>query len=95
MKLSGHNYDNDIFASLLDGLKDDIVLNKKAEEKKEPKISSTDVFSSTTQEVFNNIQEEELQDIASELQFAADRAKVALDAVDLAKFAQGVKRDGT
>ncbi len=93
MKLSGHNFDNAVFNSLLDNLKDDIVLNKKAD-KEQPEVSVGDWFSTTTADTLSQIREEELEYIAAELEFAADRAKVALNAEDLAKFAIQSTNDG-
>lgn len=93
MKLSGHNYNNDVFDSLLNGLSDEIILKKKASAEKQT-LSGMNVFSSTTEEDFNNIQEEELKFVASELQYAADNAKVAITLDDLKKFASQVTNDG-
>lgn len=90
MKLSGHSYDNDVFDSLLNGLSNDIVLNKKASKDNSQPISGMNVFSSTTEDDLNSIHEEELHFIASELQYAADNAKVALNKLDLVKFAKQV-----
>ncbi|KKN50665.1 hypothetical protein LCGC14_0630490 [marine sediment metagenome] len=95
MKLSGHSYDNDVFESLLDGLKGNVVKDKM--EKTAGRVytvSGSDVFSSTTEQDFQNVQDEELQFIASELAFAADRAKVAITQEDLHVFAKQVTNDG-
>ena len=93
MKFSGHTYDNDVFNSLLDGISKDVELKKTAETKQQAPIGGMDIFSSTTQETLNNVLEDELQEMASELQFAADRAKVAVTRDDLAKFAKIVQKD--
>lgn len=93
MKLSGHTYDNALFDSLLEGLKDDVVLKKQAK-KKEPEVSGMDVFSSQTQVGFDEVLNEELEFIAKELEFAADKARIAVTAEDLVKFATQVRADG-
>lgn len=90
MKLSGHSYNNDVFESLIDGISKDVVLTKTASKHEPAPITGMDLFSSTTADTLRSIQEDQLQFIASELQFAADRAKVAVDQNDLAKFASMV-----
>lgn len=92
MKLSGHSYDNDIFNSLLDGLKDDVVLKKKASTKSQDEVSGMDVFSSTTEKTLQGIHEEDLKFIVAELQYAADAAKVAISQEDLLTFVDQVKK---
>lgn len=94
MKLSGHSYDNNVFDSLLEGLSSDIIYTKTAKKESQSPVSGTDIFSSTGQEEFNSVQKEELQAIAGELQFAADRARVALTNNDLLVFAKKSIRDG-
>lgn len=93
MKLSGHNYSNDVFNSLLDNLSDDIVLKKKASTQA-PKVSGMNVFSSTTEDEFHQLQEDELKFIASELQFAADASKISVSQDDLIRFANKVAKEG-
>lgn len=85
MKLSGHNFDNDVFGSLLDGLSEDVKLTKTAQTKTAPDVSN--FFSSTTADSLEGIHQEELNFMASELAFAAETARVAVTAEDLAKFA--------
>ncbi len=92
MKLTGHSYNNDVFDSLLDGLNGDVVLKKQAKTTQSP-ITGKDVFSSTTQDSLNGIHEEELGTIAAELQFAADRARVVVNAEDLITFAKKAKSE--
>jgi len=94
MKLSGHSYNNDVFNSLMDGMKDDIVLKKKAQQAKDPTLTGSDIFSSTTEKQFSAIQEEEMKVIAAELQFAADKSKVAISGSDLVKFSKDVMNKG-
>ncbi len=97
MKLSGHTYDNDIFESLLNGISGDVVYKGDKMEKTAGRVytvSGSDMFSSTTEQDFQNIQDEELQFIASELVFAADRAKVAVTQEDLHTFAKQAMNDG-
>ena len=89
MKLSGHNFDGDLFSSLLDNINKDVQF-KPAENTPPPVMSGSEVFSSVTESDLRNIQRDELDFIASELTFAAERAKVEIDAIDLAKFAQSV-----
>lgn len=92
MKLSGHNYNNDIFSSLLDGLKDDVVLKKEAQKKETPKLDLN--FTETTEETFKGIMRDELRFIANELLFAAKQANVNVDGDDLRKFAHQAKAEG-
>lgn len=94
MKLSGHSYDNSVFDSLLDGLSDDVVLKKTAAKQQPEDVAGMHVFSSTTEEDLRSIQQDELEFIASELQFAADNAKVAVTKEDLVKFAHQVQAEG-
>lgn len=93
MKLSGHSYNNDVFNSLLDQLKGDVIL-KSAEKEKNVPISGMDVFSSTTEDTLKTIRDEELAFMAAELEFAAERAKVALTQEDFVRFAQEAKVEG-
>ncbi len=86
MKLSGHNFENDVFKSLIANLGDDIVLKKKAT-KDQSDVSLGDWFTTTTADTLSQIREEELEYIAAELEFAADKSKIDLVAEDLAKFA--------
>lgn len=88
MKLSGHSFNNAVFDSLLDGLKDNVVLKKSASAQEEPRLTGMEVFSSTTENTLNSVMDDQLKFIASELQFAADNARVAVTAEDLAKFAK-------
>ncbi len=92
MKLSGHNFENDVFSSLLDGLSKDVELKKTAQTKTEPDVSG--FFSSTTSSDLEGIQQEDLNFMASELAFAADICRVAITAEDLAKFACQSRIDG-
>ena len=91
MKLSGHNFNNDIFNSLLDGLSKDIELKKTAKAPETPQVN--DFFSSTTAASLDNIQRDQLEFIAAELAYAAERSKVAINAEDLAKFAVQVDKE--
>jgi hypothetical protein len=93
MKLSGHSYNNDVFQSLLDGISKDVVLTKTASKQDRAPITGMDIFSSTTEETLRSIQDDRLRAIAAELQFAADRSKVAVNTNDLAKFAEKVVRE--
>ncbi len=92
MKLSGHNYNNDIFNSLLDGLSDDVILKTKTAQKKAPPIDFN--FTTTTEENFKGVMDDELEFIANELVFAAKRANVELQGSDLVKFANQSKSQG-
>lgn len=92
MKLSGHNYDNDVFSSLLDGLKDDVVLKKEAQKKQTPKLDLN--FTQTTEDTFRGIMQDELRFIANELLFAAKQANVTVTGDDLRKFAHQSKAEG-
>lgn len=93
MKLSGHSYNNDVFDSLLDGISKDVKLTKTASKQGEAAITGMDLFSATTENTLRTIQEDRLAGIAAELQFAADRAKVAINTDDLAKFANKVVQE--
>ena len=92
MKLSGHNYDNDIFASLLDGLKDDVVLKKEAQKKPAPQVDFN--FTQTTEDTFKGVLRDELRFIANELLFAAKQASVDVTGDDLRVFAHQAKQEG-
>jgi len=92
MKLSGHNFNNNVFDSLLDGLCKDVQLNKTANISDTPNVSG--FFSSKTINDLDNIQQEDLNFMASELAFAAEKAKVAVTSEDLAKFACQSRLDG-
>lgn len=93
MKLSGHSYNNSVFSSLLDGLCKDVELKKTASKTAQSPITGMDMFSSTTEETLHQIQDEELESIAGELSFAADRAHVAVTRDDLAIFAKQAKQE--
>lgn len=93
MKLSGHSFDNDVFTSLLNGINKDVVFTKTAAKQKEAPITGMDLFSHTTEDTLASIHDERLQEIAAELSFAADRAKVAINTNDLAKFASQVVQE--
>lgn len=92
MKLSRHSFDNDVFNSLLNGISKDVELKKNAQTASTPDVS--EFFSSTTLQDLRDVQREELDFIANELNFAADRAKIAVNAGDLADFASQVTRKG-
>ncbi len=92
MKLSGHNFNNGVFNSLLDNICKDVELKKTAEQTSTPEIG--EFFSSTTAETLNDIHRDELEFVASELSFAAERAKVAISAEDLVKFASQIQKEG-
>ncbi len=89
MKLSGHNFNNELFDSLLDGISKDVKLEATAQKKSQPEVDG--FFSSTTAQDLHNVQSDELDFIAQELIFAGERAKVAINTDDLAKFAQQVQ----
>ena len=91
MKLSGHNFDNDVFHSLLDGISKDVELKKTAQTASQQDVG--EFFSSTTVNDMDEVHREELEFVAAELNFAAERAKVAIGAVDLAKFASQVQKE--
>lgn len=90
MKLSGHNFDSDVFNSLIEK-QDDFVKTAKTADTEPPDLDG--FFSSTTGHNLDNIRKENLDFIADELTFAADRAKIAVNAEDLVKFAVQVKKE--
>ena len=92
MKLSGHNFENDVFSSLLNGLSKDVELKKTAQTKPAPDVSG--FFSSASSADLDNIHQEDLNFMASELAFAADICRVTVTAEDLAKFACQARVDG-
>lgn len=98
MNISGNNYNNDTFQSLLEGLSDnkdvELVVKKQASQETKSPISGMDIFSSTTQNQMDSVLYEELQTVASELQWAADKAKVELTENDLRVFASQVREEG-
>jgi len=93
MKLSGHSYSNDVMASLLDGIKGDVVYTKTAQTKPQGQITGMDLFSSTTESDYRDVQSEELRNIVGELEFAADRAHVALTREHIVAFAKEAMND--
>ncbi len=91
MKLSGHNFDNDVFNSLLDGLSKDVELKKNAQTN--PEASGNPfAFSSVTEANMADVQSDQLEFVASELSFAADKARIAVSPEDLAKFAAQIQQ---
>lgn len=92
MKLSGHNFNNAVFDSLLDGISNDVELKKTAQTKQETDVSG--FFSSATSADLDSIHQDDLNFMASELAFAAEQSKVAITAEDLAKFACQSRVDG-
>lgn len=88
MKFSGHNYNNAVFDSLLDAIKSEIPLEKKASA---PQIDLG--YTKKTQANFDGIVEEELKFIANELTFAAKEAHVELSPEDLVEFSKQAKKD--
>jgi hypothetical protein len=94
MKLSGHSYDNEVFDSLLDQLKGDVILKSSEKKERDVPITGMDVFSSTTEDTLQQIRDEDLAFMAAELEFAASRAKVAVTRDDLAGFAREAKSAG-
>lgn len=91
MKLSGHNYSNEVFNSLLDGIQKNIVLNIPKKAQKSPDVDLN--FTSVTQETYDNVISDEMRFIASELLYASKIANVEIDEKDLMKFAQQIKKD--
>ncbi len=89
MKLSGHSYSNNVFESLLNGISGGV--EKQAQQSP---ISGMDMFSSTTENDLFGIQEEHLQTIAGELEFAADRSNVDITKDHLNVFAKEVIQEG-
>ncbi len=85
MKLSGHNFNNDVFNGLLDGLSKDVELKKTAQTRTAPDVSG--FFTTATEETLEAIHQEDLDFMASELAFAAENSRVVVTAEDLAKFA--------
>lgn len=88
--VSKHSYNNELFKNLVDVLKGN--MNKTAQSEQGP-VSGTDIFSSISQETFNSIKEDEFRSIKSELDWAADKAKVAYSDDDFIRFASSVKKD--
>lgn len=87
MRLSGHNYNNDVFNSLLDGLGDDIVLKNKTKTA-QAEIKSTDIFTSVDMSKMSAVEQEQITRIAQELDYAAAQAKVELTLDDLIQFSK-------
>lgn len=85
MKLSGHNYNNNVFSSLIDGLNDRIIVKEASKKSESPNFDMN--FTKITQDTFNKIMDEDLKFIAQELVYAAQNAKVAVSEEDLHKFA--------
>lgn len=94
MKLSSHSYGNAVFDSLLDGLSDDVVLKKTAAKKTTDQITGSHIFSSTTERDLAAIRDDELRFIAAELNFAAEKARIAVTGEDLVAFASDVSKKG-
>lgn len=92
MKLSGHNFSNAVFDSLLDNIQKDVVVLKKASKSETQPVNFN--FTQTTAETYNGVVSDELKFIASELVFAAKAANVELTGDDLNKFASEAKTQG-
>lgn len=93
MQISKHAYGT-VFESLIEGIKGDVILTKTAGKKSDPVLTGMDVFSSTTANTFQGIQEEEFNMMIAELQFAADKAKIALTQEDVSSFVARAYKDG-
>lgn len=94
MKLSGHSYGNEVFDSLLNNLPGEIIYKKASTEQPKVDVSGMDVFSSTTENTLKSVQAEQLSFIQKELEFAADRAKIAITQEDLLRFAKQAIDEG-
>lgn len=94
MKLSGHNYDNDIFKNFLHKLESARETDSAVVRTKTAQNNDMKVFSSVTQSDYDAIVDQELSDVVNELQFAADRAKIALSTNDMIAFASDAKEKG-
>lgn len=92
MQITKHAY-GQVFDSLLEGLKGDVVLTKTAAKKADPVLTGMDVFSATTESAMKGIQEDEFNAIINELQFAADNAKIALNEEDVSNFVARAYKD--
>lgn len=88
MRLSGHNYNNDVFDSLLNNLPGKIIYKEARQQQQQSGISGIDIFSSTTADDMSSVQREHLEFIANELAFAADRSHVAISDQDFMRFAK-------
>jgi len=91
MKLSGHNFNNKVFDSLLDNICKDVKLEKTAKQHTQPEFN--EFLSSNTIDDLNSVQRDELDFIASELTYAANRSRIEVNAEDLAKFASQVQKE--
>jgi hypothetical protein len=94
MRLSGHSYNNDVFDSLLNNLPGKIIYREAQQKQEQGPISGMDIFSSKTEDTMSSVQEERLQFIAKELDFAAERAHVAISNDDFVRFASQVIDSG-
>jgi hypothetical protein len=92
MEISKHSY-GAVFESLLDGIKDDVVVKTASKKETTAPIGGMDIFSSNTIENLKGIQDDEFKSIVAELQFAADNAKVQLTDEDVGKFASRAYKD--
>lgn len=91
MKVSTHSYNSSVFASLLDGLNKDFILQKKndsPEPIKQAQVEDSQFFSQKTKDDMSAVYEQEIESVAQEIAFASDRAKLAVSNDDFAKFAQ-------
>jgi len=89
MKLSGHSYNNEVFDNLKKVLDDD-KMEKESQTKPSEAVQAMD-FTSTTQETFDQVQNEEFDFMQKELLFAADRAKVSITQQDVIHFIKEAK----
>lgn len=84
MKITGHNYENDVFHSLLNAAQKK-ALKKTAQKKQQPVVDIN--FTQTTQSNFDNVVTAEMEFMASELLYAAKNSGVELTGEDLRAFA--------
>lgn len=90
MKFAKHNFDGEVFKSLLNDLSGQVTLHKK-EAQKTPEVKMN--FTTQSQDKYNDVVSDELKFFASELLFAAKIANIGLTGEDLNAFAQQSYRD--
>lgn len=92
MKITRNSYDNDVFTSLLNNLNKDFIVEKRASENsnvvKQSEVEQSEFFTKVTADNLAPAYELEIDNIAQEVTFAADRSRLVVAQDDFARFAK-------